>query len=106
MKSIVLKLASVLLGLALFTGCQSADSHKTGRLNPDKIVILFGNPPKNYVEVGTVATPKTQPNPGDTWQASLQQQAAKLDADAILVDTSTLDTAATSIVTGKAIRYQ
>jgi hypothetical protein len=104
MRSIFATLSCALLGLMLLVGCQSAGN--SSMTNPGRVVILFGKPPKSYVEVGTVSTPKTQPNPGDTWQSALQKQAAGLGADAVLVDTSTLDNNTTPMVTGRAIRYQ
>lgn len=106
MKNLIAKLAGILLGVALLSGCQSADSNKTAATNPAKVVILFGKPPKAYVELGTVSALKTQPVPADTWQEALQKQAAGLGADAIMVDTSTLDNNTTTFVTGTAIRYQ
>jgi hypothetical protein len=109
MKNIITNLACVLLGLALFTGCantNSPDVTKGPMTNPGNVAILFGNPPKSFVEVGTVSTPKTQPTAGETWQHSLQKQAAARGADAVLVDNSTLDNSNSPMVTGKAIRYQ
>jgi len=102
---------SLFLGLALLAGCESANTGKTSgdkstMSNAGKVVIIFGKPEKAYVEVGTVATLKVQPQPGATWQDTLQKQAAAKGADAIMVDTSTLNNANTTMVTGTAIRYQ
>ena len=104
MKNILAWIFCASLGIALLAGCQSGNN--SAMTNPGKVVILFGKPPKSYVEVGTVATPKTQPRPGDTWQSALQKQAAGLGVDAVLVDTSTLDNNTTPMVAGRAIRYQ
>lgn len=107
MNNIIPKLACILLSLMLLAGCQSADSRHTGAAsNPGKVVILFGKPPRAYAEVGTVSALKTQPTPGETWQDALQKQAAGLGADAVRVDTSTLDNNTATFVTGTAIRYQ
>jgi len=106
MKNMISKLACVLLGLALLVGCESPNSSKTTAANSGKVVILFGKPPRAYVEVGNVSALKTQPVPGETWQDAFQKQAAGLGADAVKVDTSALDNNTVTFVTGTAIRYQ
>lgn len=105
MKNFIAKLACALLGLALIVGCQSTDSNKAAMTSPGKVTILFGKPAKAYTDVATVSALKIQPG-GDTWQNALQKQAAGLGADAVLVDTSTLNNNTSTMVSGKAIRYQ
>jgi hypothetical protein len=103
---------SLFLGLALLVGCQSADTNKksdnnkSGMSNPAHVAILFSKPEKPFVEIGTVSTLKNQPQPGATWQDTLQRQAGAKGADAILIDTSMLNNSNTPMVSGTAIRYQ
>lgn len=104
MKNVITRLACVLLGLILLAGCaSSSDSGKTS--NSGGVALLFGQPTKAYSEVGTVSTPKIQPS-GISWQTALQRQAAALGADAVIIDSSTLDSNTSNMVSGKAIRYQ
>jgi hypothetical protein len=106
MKNIIAKLACVLLSLSLLAGCESTSPNQTAATNPGKVVILFGKPPKAYVELGPVSALKAQPVPGETWQDALQKQAAGLGADAIKVDPTALDNPTANFVSGTAIRYQ
>lgn len=109
MKNIIPKIICGCLGLALLAGCQSTDSGTTGKsdvTNPTHVAILFSRPAKAYTELGGVSTYKVQPDPGQTWQNTLQKQAAARGADAVLVDTSTLNNSNSPLVSGTAIRFQ
>jgi uncharacterized lipoprotein YajG len=106
MKNLTAKLAWGLLGVALLAGCASSDTEKTPVTEPTRVTLLFSKPAKSYVAVGTVSTLKIQQNPGETWQNVLQKQAAARGADAVLIDTSTLNNINTPMVTGTAIHYQ
>ncbi len=106
MKNFITRLACVLAGIVLLAGCASSSDSDSGKGNTyGKVALLFSPPVKPYSDVGTVATPKTQPS-GESWQHALQKQAAIRGADAIIVDSSSLDNNTSMMVTGKAIRYQ
>lgn len=110
MKKIIANLACICLGIALFAGCQSADNgnNKTSAnpTSPMHVALLFSKPKQAYVAVGMVSTYKVQPDPSQTWQNTFQKQAAARGADAVIVDTSTLNNINTPMVSGTAIRYQ
>ena len=119
MKNIISKITFALLGIALLAGCQSSgsntssttDTNNPSVTSPVHVAILYSKPKRAYTELGGVSTPKPQSglgqqNPGATWQGALQNQAAARGADAVIVDTSTLNNLNTSMVSGTAIRYQ
>lgn len=106
MKRFILSLCCAVLGVALLVGCQSNGNNNSVAGSSGKVVILFGKPPKPYTVVGTVSALKSQPNPGDTWQSALQKQAAARGADAVMVDTATIDNSTANVVSGTAIKYQ
>jgi hypothetical protein len=104
MKKFIALLTCACLGLVLLAGCSSTGSDST-MTNSGKVALLFGAPTKPYSDVCTVSAIKMQPS-GQTWQSALQQQAAAHGADAVIVDTTTLNNSATTTVSGKAIHYQ
>jgi hypothetical protein len=123
MKKIIPTIICAVAGLAFLAGCQSTDKNASpatsantnmpaaGVTDPTHVAILYSNPTRAYTEVGSVASPKpgnaggTLP-PGQTWQYELQKQAGARGADAVVVDTSTLNNINTPMVTGTAIRYR
>jgi hypothetical protein len=119
MKNIISNISFALLGIVLLAGCQSSgsntssstDTNKPAVTSPVHVAILYSKPKRAYTELGGVSTPKPQgglgqQNPGATWQSALQTQAAAQGADAVIVDTSTLNNINTPMVSGTAIRYQ
>lgn len=107
MKTFGALFGAFLISLALVAGgCQSAGPVNAAKDKPTGVVILFGKPPKPYVVVGEVSALKSQPLPGETWQDALQKEAAARGADAVLVDTTSLDNSKTMSVSGIAIRYK
>jgi len=111
MKNIIPKVVCALFGLALLAGCESTDnSAKTTNTSqittPTHVAILFSRPKKAYTELGSVSTYKTQPDPGQTWQNTFQKQAAAKGADAVIVDTMSLNNSNSPLVNGTAIRFQ
>ena len=104
------KLSAFLLGLALLAGCATNNANQPGAqggstTNPNQIVLLFSKPEKPSIAVGTVSTLKVQPDRSETWESALRTQAAAVGADAIVVDTGTLNNMNTPMVTGTCIRY-
>ena len=112
MKNIIQKITCALFCLALLAGCQSTDNTAksadatTKLTNPTHVAILFSRPKQPYTELGTVSSYKVQPDPSQTWQNAFQKQAGARGADAVVVDTSTLNNNNTPLITGTAIRYQ
>jgi hypothetical protein len=105
MKTTLISL-SLSLGLVLLAGCASQKGAEGGGPSmPGTIPLLFSPPQQSYSELGAVSTLKSQPTPGVTWQRMLQRQAAAMGADAVLVDTSTLNNANTPMVNGTAISF-
>ena len=102
MKNFIALLACVCLGL--LAGCSSTGSNST-MTDSGKVALLFGAPTKPYSDICTVSVIKMQPS-GETWQSAIQKQAAAHGADAVIVDTSTLNNSTTTTISGKAIRYQ
>jgi hypothetical protein len=103
-------LSSLLLGLALVAGCATKEAENAGnqpnpRVDPGRVVILFSPPQRPYMDLGAVSTLKVQPDRGRTWQEVLRNQAAWKGADAVIVDTGTLNNITTTMVNGEAIRY-
>ncbi|MDB6124418.1 MAG: hypothetical protein JWQ71_3411 [Pedosphaera sp.] len=97
-----------LAGAALI-GCATRDINNNTEqrvmTDPGRVVILFSKPQKSFVELGTVTTLKSQPRERQSWQTVLREQAGAMGADAVLVDTSTLNNSNTPMVTGTGIRY-
>ena len=104
MKNFIALLVCASLGLLLLGGCASTGSDST-MTDSGKVALLFGAPTKPYSDICTVSAIKMQPS-GQTWQSVLQKQAAARGADAVIVDTTTLNNSATTTISGKAIRYQ
>jgi len=107
MKNFIALVVCASLGLVLFAGCSSTGStgSNTATANPSSVTLLFGAPTKPYSDICTVSVIKMQPS-GETWQRAIQKQAAAHGADAVIVDTSTLNNSTTTTISGKAIRYQ
>jgi hypothetical protein len=110
MKNLIATMAGILLGLVLISGCQSADNGSskaaTGSSSSGQVSILLSKPKQAYTELGKVSTNKVQPDPSQNWQNILQRQASARGADAVIVDTSTLNNSYTPLVSGMAIRYE
>jgi hypothetical protein len=104
MKNFIALLACACLGLVLLAGCSSTGSNST-MTDSGKVALLFGAPTKPYSDICTVSVIKMQPS-GETWQSAIQKQAAAHGADAVIVDTSTVNNSTTTTISGKAIRYQ
>jgi len=111
MKKLISKISVAIFGFALLAGCQSPDhtaSNNNGAgsvADPTQITLLFSKPAKPYTDVGGVSAVKRQKDASETWQHRLQKQAASLGADAVLVDTGTLNNPEAPMVNGTAIRY-
>lgn len=120
MKNLITNIACVFLSLTLVAGCQSTDqtantktSHNGSTNNtafritePTNVVILFGPPTNSYIKLGGVSYYKVGADPAQTWQDSFQKQAGAQGADAVIVDTSTLNNKLAPLINGTAIRYQ
>jgi hypothetical protein len=106
MKNFIALLACACLGLVLLAGCSSTGSNSATPMGDSvKVALLFSAPTKAYSDVCAVSVVKMQPS-GETWQSAMQKQAAAHGADAVIVDTTTINNNTSSIITGKAIRYQ
>ncbi len=95
------------IALAFLAGCAAPQS--SGGTNPNapgRVELLFSKPAMPYTELGAVSTLKVQPDRADTWQNVLKRQAALMSADAVIVDTSTLNNVNTPMVMGTAIKYK
>jgi|HubBroStandDraft_6_1064221.scaffolds.fasta_scaffold902245_2 hypothetical protein len=110
MKNLIASLCAV-FAVAVLSGCESTDksggsSQVASPTNPTHIALLYHPPKADYIELGHVSTYKVQPDPGQTWQNSFQKQAGSLGADAVIVDTTTLNNINTPLVSGTAIRFK
>ncbi|MDB6110188.1 MAG: hypothetical protein JWR69_1938 [Pedosphaera sp.] len=104
------KLSLLLLSMALLAGCATdkpkVGEERTAPTDPGRVALLFNRPERAYAELGTVSTLKVQPDRGQTWQNVLRKQGGWLGADAVVVDTATLNNPTTTFVNGVAIRYK
>ena len=111
MKDIISKLASALFGLAFLAGCQSADYKDSKLTVPTRVLILFSPPQKSYMIIGRVAFNRPHHDPrfgydsSQTWQDGVQRQAGAMGADAVIMDTMSLNNSYSILVTGTAIRF-
>jgi len=111
MKFFNLRLTIALLGLALAVGCQSSNDGKpsgaaTTPTEPTHVKVLYIRPHEPYVEVGPVSVPRMQSDRSETWQAAFQRQAAAEGADAVIVDTTTINNLNAPLINGTAIRFK
>jgi hypothetical protein len=109
MKNLIQNIAGAVLGLVLLVGCQSNNPPASGAgkaSDTSDVALLYSQAAKPYDELGTVSTLKVQSEPGMTWQRAIQKQAAGLGANAVVINTATLNNSYTPMVTGTAIRYK
>src|SRR5580698_5333777 len=104
MKNLIASLCAV-FAVAVLSGCESTDKSAgnpqvASPTNPTHVVLLYHPPKADYIELGRVSTYKVQPDPGQTWQNTFQKQAGSLGADAVIVDTSSLNNINTPLVNG------
>lgn len=96
MKSItsILKIALAVAGLFVLTGCQTVSTTNNPYLgiptfpptNPAHVQILRTEPTRPHVRLGEIrAEPSSESVPVTKIEAALQQQAAKMGADAAVV---------------------
>jgi hypothetical protein len=111
MRGFLSKFAGAALGLVLLAGCQSADYRTSKVKTPTRVVILFSRPTRAYTIIGSVATLRPHEDPrlgwdsSRTWQDELQRQAGAQDADAVIVNTASLNNINANLITGSSIRY-
>jgi hypothetical protein len=91
--------------VAFLAGCATNESQGEASGNGGQAMLLFHKPSRPYTEMGSVSTPKVQPDHADSWQNVLKRQAGTMGADAVIVDTSTLNNVDTPVVIGTAIKY-
>src|SRR5579863_8424047 len=112
MKNFVPKIFCALFAIALLAGCQSADYKNSKLTTPTRVVILFSPPQKPYYVITRVAATRPHQDPrlgydsSQVWQDELQRQAGASGADAVIVDTMSLNNSESVLITGTAIRYQ
>jgi hypothetical protein len=111
MKDIISKLASALFCLMLLAGCQSADYKDSKLTVPTRVLILFSPPQKSYMIIGRVAVNRPHRDPrfgydsSQSWQDGVQRQAGAMGADAVIIDTMSLNNINSVLVTSTAIRF-
>jgi hypothetical protein len=112
MKNLVPKILCALFAIALFAGCQSADYKDSKLTTPTRVAILFSPPKKPYIIVGHVAATRPHQDPrmgydsSQMWQDAFQRQAGASGADAVIVNTMSLNNSESVLITGTAIRYK
>jgi hypothetical protein len=111
MNNPMVKMILMLLSLAVVAGCATPDTNtniteRRALTDPTRVVLLFTRPVQPFFELGAVSTLKVQPQSRQSWQTVLREQAGRMGADAVIIDTSTLNNSNTPMVTGTAIQYQ
>lgn len=111
MKDIISKLACAFFCVVVLTGCQSADYKDSKLTVPTRVLILFSRPQRPYLIIGRVAVNRPHRDPrfgydsSQTWQDGVQRQAGAMGADAVIIDTMSLNNIDSVLVTGIAIRF-
>ena len=111
MKDIISIIACSFLCFVFLPGCQSADYKDSKLTVPTRVVIFFYRPQSPYMIIGRVSVNRPHQatrfgyDSGQTWQDGVQRQAGAMGADAVIIDTMSLNNINSVLVTGAAIRF-